>query len=209
MSKADDLLEYCKQHVGEWACSMCGSHSNQPAATFRQLKNAGWQFEEVMPQRWGQKKFCPVCGQDTTHYRLTSLAQGGDMSRIGITPAQRRRVVSLLTEADAFTGASAKSSLQIDHKVPFCRLKESAGDIDIDKLSNAQITEHFQILTRDHNLLKDRACQGCIKNRCRPPFLGIKYWYEGGEKYCGSCIGCGWHDGVEWRRRLNGRLSRS
>ena len=207
MSKADDLLEYFKNHVGEWACSMCGSHSVQPAATFRTLKNAGWQFEEISPQRWGKQMFCPVCGQETTHYKLKSLQQGLDKSRLGITPAQKKRVISIIGDVDAFTGASVKSSLEIDHKVPFDRLKETVGDIDIDKLSDVQITEHFQILTRDHNLLKDRACQSCIKTGVRPPLFGIKYWYDGDGRYIGSCRGCGWYDGAEWRRILNERLA--
>ena len=209
MSKADDLLAHFKKHVGEWACSMCGGHGGQPAATFRTLKNAGWQFEEISPQRWGQQKFCLICGQETAHYKLTSLVQGVDNSRIGITPAQRRRVTSVLSEADAFTGASVKSSLEIDHKVPFDRLRDVAGDIDVDRLTNLQIAEHFQILTRDHNLLKNRACQSCIKTGVRPPCLGIEFWYEGDEHYCGACKGCGWYDGAEWRRQLNERLGRS
>ena len=207
MSKADDLLDYFKKHVGEWACSMCGSHSGQPAATFRALKNAGWRFEEVAPQRWGKQMWCPACGQETTHYKLLSLARGEDRSRIGISPAQRKRVISILSEADAFTGASVKSSLEIDHKIPFARLKENAGDIDIAGLSPAQIADSFQILTRDHNLLKDRACQKCIKTGVRTPFLHVAFWYEGDWRYRGSCRGCGWHDGAEWRHRLNERLA--
>ena len=206
MSKADDLLQYFKENVGKWACSMCGSHSGQPAATFRTLKNAGWKFEEIAPQRWGKQMYCPHCGQETTHYKLLSLEQGEDKSRNGLTPAHKRRIIANLPNTDAFTGASVKSSIEIDHKVPFDRLKESTGDVDVDQLSNKEIALHFQILTRDHNLLKDRACQSCIKFGTRPPFLGIKYWYEGNEVYRGSCVGCGWHDGAEWRRRLNERL---
>ena len=207
MSKADKLLAYFKEHIGEWACSMCGSHSGQPAATFRELKNAGWQFEEYAPQRWGKQEFCNKCGQKTTHYKLISVVKGNNKSRIVITSSQRRRVIGLLSETDAFTGASVKSSLEIDHKIPFDRLKEGPGDINIDELSNDQIGVHFQILTRDHNLLKDRACQSCIKTNVRPPLFGIRYWYKGGSEYCGSCEGCGWHDGVEWRRRLNEVIS--
>ena len=206
MSKAEDLLAYFKKNVGKWSCSMCGSHSGQPAAVFRTLKNEGWQFEEVSPQRWARTMDCKVCGRKTTHYKLLSLKQGLDKSRIAITPKQKERVISILGELDAFTGASVKSSLEIDHKVPFARLKEGAGDIDIDGLTDEQIAEHFQILTRDHNLLKDRACQDCIKTNIRPPFLGIKFWYEGNDKYCGSCKGCGWFDGAKWRNKVNKQL---
>lgn len=206
MSKATDLLAYFKKNVGEWACSTCGSHSGQPAAVFRALKNEGWQFEEVSPQRWAKTMDCKVCGRKTTHYKLLSLKQGMDNSRISITPKQKKRVISMIGEADAFTGASVKSSLEIDHKVPFARLKQDAGDINIDDLTDEQIAEHFQILTRDHNLLKDRACQDCVKTNKRPPFLGIKFWYEGNDQYRGSCKGCGWFDGTKWRDKVNKQL---
>lgn len=207
MSKAEDLLAYLKAHVGEWACSMCGSHSGQPAAVFRNLKNEGWEFEEVKPQRWGKLAYCPICKQTTTHYKLKSLTQGIDKSRVGMTRTQRERVVSVLGIEDAFTGASVRSSLEIDHKVPYARLRESIGDINIDSLNNSQIAESFQVLTRDHNLLKDRACQKCIKYGQRPPFMGIEYWYEGDSKYLGSCEGCGFFDGTRWRQELNARLN--
>ena len=203
MSKADELLDYCKRHVNKWACSMCGSHSGQPAAIFRQLKNAGWKFEEITPQRWGKQLYCPVCKQDTTHYKLVSLMQGENKSRFNITPAQKRRALAVLPNTDAFTGASVRSSIELDHKEPFARLKEKSGDIDINQLSDEQIKAHFQILTRDHNLLKDRACQSCIKTGTRPPLFGIKFWYMGNERYCGTCRGCGWYDGAEWRKQLN------
>lgn len=206
MSKTDMLLEHFKKNLGKWTCAMCGSKSGQPAATFRALKNAGWQFEEHSPQRWGKTMYCSICGQATTHYKLISNVQGEDKSRVGISNTQKKRIISILGEEDAFTGASAKSSLEIDHKVPFARLKDSSGDIDVDRLSNKEIVDCFQILTRDHNLLKDRACQHCIKTGERSPFFGINFWYEGGKKYCGSCKGCGYYDGTEWRRRLNEHL---
>lgn len=47
MSKSDDLLNFLLKDVGKWSCSVCGSESNQPAATFRTVKNMGYQFEEV------------------------------------------------------------------------------------------------------------------------------------------------------------------
>ena len=203
MSKADDLLEFCKKNLNRWTCSMCGSHSGQPAAIFRVLKNAGWKFEEVAPQRWAKTCYCPKCCQETTHYKLISLTQGEDKSRIGFQKKDRDRIISVLGDTDAFTGASVKSSLEIDHKIPFDRLKENGGDINVAFLNNNEIAQHFQILTRDHNLLKDRACQKCIKSGRRPPFLGINFWYEGDEQYKGSCVGCGWYDGCEWRKRLN------
>ena len=80
---------------------------------------------------------------------------------------------------------------------------KTGQDIDIASLTNKEIEEHFQLLTREHNLLKDRACQYCIKNLKRPPLFGISFWYEGGEDYNGTCVGCGWYDGNQWRMKLN------
>jgi hypothetical protein len=109
-------------------------------------------------------------------------------------------VLALFDERDAFTGAHITSTPEIDHKVPWSRLDQ---DIDISTLTDDQIQEHFQLLTREHNLLKDRACQYCIKNLKRPPLFGISFWYEGGEDYNGTCVGCGWYDGNQWRMKLN------
>ncbi|MBR5133930.1 MAG: hypothetical protein IKV29_07490, partial [Alistipes sp.] len=77
------------------------------------------------------------------------------------------------------------------------------NDIDISKLTDDEVKTHFQLLTREHNLLKDRACQHCIKNGERPPIFGISFWYEGDGVYRGSCVGCGWYDGYMWRKKLN------
>ena len=70
-------------------------------------------------------------------------------------------------------------------------------------LTDDEIVENFQLLTREHNLLKDRMCSECKKSNIRPPFLGISYWYQGGKDYCGSCVGCGWYDGKKWRESIN------
>lgn len=209
MSKATDLLAFCKEHVGEWCCSVCGSNSNQPAATFRELKNAGWQFEECGHQRWGKQMFCARCGTERTHYKLLSLEQGAGITRDNLTTPQRKRIRDLLSDRDAFSDSTAVSSAEVDHKEPFRRLREKGcPDINPDDLSDRQIAEHYQILTRDHNLLKDRECEHCQRLGVRPPFFGIMYWYEGDERYRGECKGCGYFDGAEWRRRLNEHLQR-
>ena len=161
----------------------------------------GYVFEEISPNRWGKTMFCAVCNKNRSHYKLISTEPLVDKKpRCSISPKQRKRVLGLLDERDAFTGASITSTPEIDHKVPWSRLEQ---DINIAQLTDEQIQEHFQLLTREHNLLKDRACQHCIKNQKRPPLFGISFWYEGGELYQGSCIGCGWYDGKRWRDELN------
>lgn len=204
MSKSDNLLNFLLQNVGKWACSVCGSGSNQPAATFRTVKNMGYRFEEVSPNRWGKMMFCPRCGMERTHYKLlSSIPEFAEQKRLGIDSASRKKILGILGGRDAFTGASIASTPEIDHKTPWTRLEQ---DYDVRNMSDAEIPKAFQLLTREHNLLKDRMCDKCKKSNVRPPFMGIRYWYSGNQAYCGSCVGCGWYDGVKWRESLNKML---
>lgn len=203
---ADKLLQAFQNNVGEWTCGYCNSGSNQPAATFRELKKRGYIFEEVSPNKWAKSIFCSVCNANRSHYKLLSVEPlAMEKPRCVITPKQRERVLSLLEVRDAFSGASITSTPEIDHKVPWSRLER---DIDISLLTDDEVKTHFQLLTREHNLLKDRACQYCIKNHKRPPLFGISYWYEGDESYLGTCVGCGWYDGNMWRECLNKELGK-
>lgn len=202
MSKADEFLMACKQNVGKWTCSLHTTGSNQPAAIFREVKKQGYEFEEPNPGRWATSKYCPVCKQETTHYKLLKLDPTlTKQTRLGIDTKTRKHILDLFDNRDAFTGASISSVAEIDHKVPWTRLEE---DIDATVLSDVEIRQHFQLLTREHNLLKDRACGHCKLYGKRPPFLGIPYWYKGNEEYCGDCEGCGWYDGEKWRKSLSG-----
>ncbi len=201
MSKADDLLAACKKNLNHWTCAYCASNSNQPAAIFRELKKKGYQFEEVGPNRWGRAQYCSKCGTDRTHYKLLNEEpQFTQKDRITIDPKTRERILKLLNYEDAFSGASIYSTPEIDHKIPWTRLEE---DIDASKLSDEEIFQHFQLLTREHNLLKDRICGHCKFNGIRSPFFGIEFWYSGDKHYKGECDGCGWYDGKKWKDEVN------
>ncbi len=173
MSKADQFLDILKDHCNEWCCSVCGTGSNQPAATFREIKKRGYKFEEVSPNRWGKMMYCPNCGTERTHYKLLDIEpQFTEKPRLNIRPKDRERILKLFDERDAFTGATISSTPEIDHKVPWTRLDH---DIDVSTLSNQEIAQSFQLLTREHNLLKDRMCDRCKKTNLRPPFLEISF----------------------------------
>lgn len=200
MSKAEDFLEECKRHVGEWVCSLHTTSSNQPAAIFREVKKQGYDFEETGINRWGKSMYCNVCKGYTTHYKLKQLEPIlTRKERLLIDKDTRRRILNIFDNKDAFTGGSISSVAEIDHKVPWTRLDK---DIDAKKLTDDQIKEHFQLLTREHNLLKDRACKKCKNENIRPPFLGIPFWYNGNNTYSGSCEGCGWFDSARWREEV-------
>lgn len=198
MSKRETLLKAFKSNLGEWVCGYCNSESNQPAATFREIKKMGYNFEEFAPNRWGKDMYCSNCKMNRTHYKLLSLEPKFDTKeRIYISNLQRKRIIKIFDCKDAITNAHISSVPEIDHKIPWTRLDK---DIDVEKLSDNQIREHFQLLTREHNLLKDRACDLCKRTNTRPKYLDFSFWYKGCSEYEGICEGCGWYDPVEWRR---------
>lgn len=206
MAKHKELLEAFKNNIDKWVCVYCNSNSSQPAATFREIKKMGYEFEEHSPNRWGKEMFCEKCSANRTHYKLLKPNPVfSEKPRINIRPEDRRKIIALLNGRDAFTGGTISSTPEIDHKIPWSRLED---DIDTSILNNLQIQEHFQLLTREHNLLKDRACSSCIKTDKRPGFLGIDFWYSGDGTYKGSCKGCGWYDGVKWREEIKNKLEK-
>ncbi len=194
-----------KAHVGEWCCAVCSSNSGQPAATFREVKKMGYKFEETSPGRWGKNMYCPKCGVERTHYKLLSVEPEFDVrQRLSITGKAREKIIGVFDNRDAITSASITSVAEIDHKTPWTRLD---ADIDTSNLSNEEIRENFQLLTREHNLLKDRMCSKCKETGIRQPFLEIAYWYAGDERYLGTCEGCGWYDAKKWREVVNETLN--
>lgn len=204
MSKVEDFLEECKKNLGKWTCAEHTSDSGQPAAIFREVKKMGYEFEETTVGRWAKSMFCPVCRKETTHYKLLKREPTlTKQERLVIDAKTRKRILDMFDNRDAFTGGSISSTAEIDHKVPWTRLDK---DIDATVLSDKEIKDHFQLLTREHNLLKDRACSYCKLNDVRPPFLEIPFWYEGDKHYRGTCKGCGWYDGKKWREELAKRI---
>ncbi len=205
MSKVDELLSYLQSNVGEWCCSMCGSGSTQPAAIFREIKKLGYVFEEPTHGRWAKQMYCNRCKTQRSFYKLLKAEPDENLvkKRCTITAKDRERVLSLLDNKDAFTGATISSTPEIDHKTPWTRLEK---DINIPTITDKEVIENFQLLTREHNLLKDRACGHCKLSNKRPPLFGIRFWYDGDDNYHGTCSGCGWYDGKRWREELNKTL---
>lgn len=205
MAKHDILLAAFQEGVNTWICRMHNSgNANQSAATFREIKKRGYSFEETAPKRWDKSMFCDTCQTKTTHSKLLELNPVfSSKPRITIPPTDRARILKIFNFKDAFTGGSISSTPEIDHKIPWSRLEQ---DINSYLMNESEIESNFQLLTGEHNLLKDRACTSCIKTNLRPPFLEIKFWYQGDHTYTGSCEGCGWYDGTLWRKKLNDKI---
>ena len=114
-----------------------------------------------------------------------------------------------------------KHELVIDHRFPMERWNESEEKLNIN-MSDDEIRNKFQLLKKDssgnHNLLKSRACENCIKTGNRGTPFGIEFWYEGnrqwdqnipkkGKEAEKGCVGCGWYDFEKWRNALNEKLN--
>lgn len=134
------------------------------------------------------------------------------------TPGLRKRILRVLGTKDAFEGRVVpQSHLLPDHKFPEIRWGSRAARENLEVLSDEQILSDFQLINNQRNQQKREACRGCFQTGLRPTVLGIRYYYEGSEKWdpeipvSGSeaetgCIGCPWYDLDAWRKSLNSRL---
>lgn len=119
MSKVDNFISALKNNCREWTCSLHTTGSNQPAAIFREVKKLGYKFEEVSPNRWAKSMYCTVCKQNTTHYKLLEKEPVfNEKKRLLISKDTRAKILRILDNKDAFTGASISSVAEIDHKIP-------------------------------------------------------------------------------------------
>lgn len=207
MTITEEFLKNMKMNIGVWYCGKCAApRSTNIAGTFREVKKLGYKFEEVSMGRWAKMMFCVHCNKISSHYKLLSLIPTfQSKNRFNFNRKTRERILRIFQNKDAFTGRTITSVAEIDHKVPWTRLEK---DIDATALSDEEIKQHFQLLSREHNLIKDRACGHCRLYNERPPFLEIPFWYHGNSNYCGTCYGCGWYDGVEWRRAITGIIEK-
>lgn len=209
-TKKQEMLDFYLNNIGKWGCAICSCKalkSSQTAALNRELRNEGYEFEEIEENsnQWAKKMNCVECGTTTSHYKLLSPLPNPakNKHRINIPPKLRKHIIEIFNKRDAFTGASISSNPEVDHKIPWTRLEK---DYDVKSMTDEELRNSFQLLTREHNLLKDRMCDKCKKTNIRPPFIGMSFWYEGNEKYLGTCVGCGWFDGVKWRLEANKKL---
>lgn len=82
-------------------------------------------------------------------------------------------------------------------------------------MSDSELKNKFQLLTREHNLWKSRYCEHCNKTNERGTFIGINFFYEGDELWDNEiasdnergCVGCFWFNPENWRYNLNEFLS--
>jgi hypothetical protein len=192
----------------EWHCSACELPSSQPAKDIQMLRKEGFEFVQNTGQGQGDYRHCETCEATTFHRKLKyPFPTQQSITRQDMPDSFKRRVRDLYDHRDAFDGSSPSTTLEVDHRVPEVRWEESES-FDYESMTDEEVTEHFQILSRKHNLLKSRKCESCVETGTRPPFMQIEYYYEGDETYDEDlgCVGCGWYNPHEWRASLQAEL---
>lgn len=196
----------------QWHCSECELSGSQPAAYIRDFRDEGFEFVSTTGGRGEyDRRHCESCGEETTHRRLKyAFPSAKPITRQEMPQSFKKRVRDLYDHRDAFDLSSPGGTPEVDHRKPRIRWDEPE-DFEYERMTDADIREHFQILSGRNNLLKSRKCEQCVETGKRPPFLGIEFYYEGGEEYEEQigCEGCGWYNPHKWRDAVTEILARA
>jgi hypothetical protein len=169
-----------------------------------------------------RKNYCPTCQQMRLGDRWTGEIKSAN-SASNIPASLAQRILQVYSYTDVIERRQReKHELVIDHRFPMERWGASEPPHLI-SMSDDEIKRKFQLLKKDasgnHNLLKSRSCERCIKTAKRGTPFGIRFWYQGNENWSSvyqrgaeaeeGCIGCGWYNFEEWRNAINQALTQS
>lgn len=169
-----------------------------------------------------EKRYCQTCQGMRLDDRWTGEIKSAN-SAANIPDTLVKRILEVSGYTDVIEQRKrAAHELVIDHRFPMERWGENEPP-HLTSMSESQINKKFQLLKKDasgnHNLLKSRSCERCIKTGKRGEPFGISFWYEGGEDWPSihqrgaeaeeGCVGCGWYDFETWRKVLNQKLAES
>jgi len=192
---------------GKWHCGKHELPRTQPAKAIQIIRQHGFAIENDTLQ-------CKICNDKTVHRKLISTkAVAPSFVRIQIPTKLRQRILKLYNNTEAITlRQMLPTQLEVDHRFPQVRwAKDESYDVN---LSDEELRNKFQLLTREHNLWKSRYCEHCKKTNERGTFIGINYFVLGGSKWEGNipsdnergCVGCFWYNPEVWRDSLNIKL---
>jgi hypothetical protein len=217
-SKVFELLSDRKWH--------CRIHEGKPIGSGQYAGKGGIQgLKRGNKKRLGlvienKIEYCKVCLEKTYWDRWTGERQEA-ITHANIPDSLVQRIFQVYSYTDAIEQRKREQqNLVIDHRFPMGRWGKSETP-NLPSMSETEIREKFQLLKKDdsgnHNLLKSRSCERCIKTGKRGTPFGIKFWYQSGEDWPSQhqrgdkaeegCIGCGWYDFDAWRNALNHKLS--
>lgn len=131
----------------------------------------------------------------------------------------KARVIRLLKYRNAYEAKTTpKQSLIPDHKFSEVRWDEHTPAENSLEMSDEEIINKFQLLDNQRNLQKREICRRCFQEGIRGTIFGIRYFYQGNEKWDQNipprgkaaekgCEGCPWYDIERWRKMLNEEIN--
>lgn len=167
-------------------------------------------------------KYCNNCQKITRQDSWTGEIKSSN-SAANIPNSLAQRILKVYSYTDVIEQRQRSAhELVIDHRFPMERWRESEPP-HLTSMTEDEIKKKFQLLKKDtagnHNLLKSRSCERCIKTGKRGTPFGIKFWYTRGEEWPSvhqrggeaeaGCVGCGWYNFEVWRDALNLKFSES
>lgn len=198
---------------GEWECKVCGPVQQvnpQSSARIKAIKKEGY-FVAT------KTKLCTNCNKNTYHDILVmtdiKMEQAKLELRKPISKKLDTNIYKVLGKKESvFEQSRPRKELIIDHKFPSQRWINPETDNN-DEMTDEQIKNKFQLLDNQTNLLKSRICDNCVQEGIRGSFMGIRWYYEGSEKWEGAslddekgCVGCPWYDIVKWKNELRVKI---
>jgi len=189
---------------GEWHCAKHELPGTQPAKAIQIIRQHGFLIEN-------SNQYCKQCKDKTVHRKLVSLKPvKASFVRLQIPSKLREQTLKHYKNIEAISlREMLPNQLEVDHRFPQVRWsKDEASCINI---SEEQLHNKFQLLTRQNNLWKSRYCEHCVKTGERGTFIGIDFFAEGGYKWDTKfskedergCYGCFWYNPDKWREALN------
>ncbi len=194
----------------DWHCGKHELPGTQPAKAIQILRQKGYLIEN-------RTQMCAVCGEKTVHRRMLSTEPSSESSiRLALPQKLRRRILAFYKNTEAISLREMQpEQLEIDHRFPQVRWSQDES-FDAD-MTDAEIQQRFQLLTRANNLWKSRYCERCKATRERGTYIGIHYFYAGETLWDSAipdddengCVGCFWYDPQQWRASLNELIRRT
>jgi hypothetical protein len=206
----------------------CRGHETQEIKSDQYAGGGGIQgLQRGNKQRPGlvietESKYCQICSKKTKWDRWKGAIKSAN-SATNIPVSLVQRILAVYGYTDIIEERKRPAhELVIDHRFPMERWGASEPPHLI-SMSDEEIRQKFQLLKKDtsgnHNLLKSRSCERCIKTGKRGTPFGIRFWYDKGEDWPSKhqrgseaeegCVGCGWYDFAAWRNAINEKLNQS
>lgn len=130
-----------------------------------------------------------------------------------VSPKTSKRIIDVLEGFDIYENKKS-SDCYPDYKFPEIRWgDENEKSENPDLMSNEEIKNKFQLLSKEIKQRKKVVCMRCYQSGNRSTAFNIPFFYKGNEKWDENipkkgkdaelgCIGCAWYDFAEWRKHL-------